>query len=157
MSYVQELIRNEPGVAHHLYMTPERRIYKQTKVKLAAYHGDLDNYLTKGQLDMARTYGLLPSSFNVHHIIPLCCQNTQFDCQNLAICSRDFHEWLHKFVYEPVLSKMQYGDKVHLVLPDWKPVNTMQNIDSKFKQFYEGLKNGHYKDVKYFNIERVRD
>lgn len=134
-----ELIKRADGEARHLHKIPDYRIYKQAKVRLAAYHGVLDSHLSAEELQAAKMIGHLPSRFTIHHIIPLCCVNTSFEVSNLAIFDREAHVWLHKHIYDPVINKMQEGDRATLILPDFREgVNDMSLF--ALTKFYESLK-----------------
>ena len=134
-----ELIKRADGEARHLHKIPDYRIYKQAKVRLAAYHGVLDSHLTEEELYWAKRVGHLPSRYTIHHIIPLCCTNTSFEVSNLAIFDREAHVWLHKYVYDPVVSQMKEGDRVTLLIPDFREgVNDMSIFS--LTRFYESLK-----------------
>lgn len=44
MSYIQNFIRGEEGISRVLNKYPERKIFKQAKVRIMAYKGYLNNY-----------------------------------------------------------------------------------------------------------------
>lgn len=134
-----ELIKRADGEARLLHKIPDYRIYKQAKVRLAAYHGVLDSHLTEEELYWAKRIGHLPSRYTIHHIIPLCCTNTSFEVSNLAIFDREAHVWLHKHIYDPIVTNMKEGERATIVVPEFvEGVNDMEVL--RLTRLYESIK-----------------
>lgn len=126
--FVIELVRDEAGKSRLLYSSSACRILKEAKVKIAAYRGELNEWLTQEELWIAKKEGKLPSRLNLHHIIPLCCKNTSLEPHNLSIIEKQCHIWIHKHIYDPLITRMQAGERTVIAYPKKDSVITFNDL-----------------------------
>lgn len=103
-----------------------RKFYKHARrafIEWCAYKGLL-NFLTKQELRQAKK-GILPDDLNVHHKLPVSgtYSDRVNDFQNLVVIHRNTHININKKIYDPIISKLDYGDIAIFDVPDYNFVD----------------------------------
>ena len=132
-----ELILDKVGEADIKRKSIENQLLKKVKVQLVAYKGGFDGLVEGRELHLAKIRGILPKGFEVHHIIPLCCKNTQISLENMVIMDSASHRLLHRYIYDRALSLAREGQLVCVFIPDFNldTVSTFKRFEPKFLQY----------------------
>lgn len=90
-------------------------------VKEMACRGFFDGLMSNKSIRLAKKKGTLPQGYQVHHIVPLKLGGSN-DPKNLCIVDSQTHAMLHQFIYQPLMDKLEVGEKATLILPEFKRV-----------------------------------
>ena len=115
-----ELILDECGTSHIKRSDTDNVILHRAKIQMLAYKGKFDKFCSNREVSEAKD-GFCPRGFEVHHIIPLNCQNTSLEMDNMVVIDKKAHTWLHKNIYTPSLEKCEPGQFCYITLPDIDP------------------------------------
>lgn len=96
-------------------------VMSKAKVRILAYYGAFDGVFNHAQRREAKLFGALPKGYDVHHIIPLSCENTSYFLNNLIVMETSAHKWLHRHIYTPQLAKCKPHESCNVWLPDFPP------------------------------------
>ena len=90
----------------------ESRRAQKEMIMLYACYGLLDDIFLPKEVAAAKTYGLLPTGWSCHHIIPLSGGGTN-STDNLCIIARDFHDAIET-IYSVQTTHLKIGESVEL-------------------------------------------
>ena len=124
-------------------------VMSKAKVRILAYYGAFDGIFNHAQRREAKLFGALPDGYDVHHIVPLACENTSYFLSNLIVMETSAHKWLHRHIYNPQLALCQPHQRCSVWIPDF-PTNelfTMEKLQPFINDWTEDqnrYKNNHY-------------
>ena len=132
------LILDEEGTSQIRRKDSDNIILRKAKLKMLAYKGAFDGLISQREIAEAKK-GLCPKGFEVHHIIPLNCKNTESTIPNMVVIEESAHTWLHNNIYTPALMKCKPGQMCIINLPDFdrQQVLTLAKIQPFIDSYLE--------------------
>lgn len=114
-----ELTLDEFGAGQKRRNDHAFNVMSKAKVRILAYYGAFDGVFNHDERRKAKLFGALPKGYEVHHIIPLSCQNTSYFLNNLLVIEESAHRWLHRNLYQPQLNLCQPYQSCSIWIPDF--------------------------------------
>ena len=96
-------------------------LMKKVKVKYLAYLGSFNGAFSPLEIHRAKTDGVLPKGYSIHHVIPLCTRETTFDLNNMVVIDNKAHKFIHDCLITPVLKLCKEGESCNVWIPDFQP------------------------------------
>ena len=93
-------------------------LMKKVKVKYLAYIGSFNGVFSPLEIHRAKTDGVLPNGYSIHHVIPLCTRETTFDLNNMVVIDNRAHKFIHDCLITPVLKLCKEGESCSVWIPD---------------------------------------
>ena len=114
-------------------------VMSKAKVRILAYYGAFDGIFNHEQKRQAKLFGALPKGYDVHHIIPLCCENTSYFLSNMVVMETSAHKWLHRNIINPQLAKCQPHQSCSVWIPDfnYNELFTMEKLQPFIESWTE--------------------
>ena len=103
-------------------------VMSKAKVRVLAYYGAFDSVFNHAQRREAKLFGTLPNGYDVHHIVPLACEDTSYFLSNMVVMETSAHKWLHRNIYNPQLAKCKPHQSCSVWLPDF-PTNEIFTME----------------------------
>lgn len=142
ISVEKEETRKKRNECMHLYYEKEKPVYF---AKLMAESGRFEGFLSNKAIKHARKKGGLPEGYEVHHIIPIKLGGSN-GFKNLCVVDEETHKLMHKLIYDPIINKLQEGERAVLYLPEFPHVIKPEDRPKFF--LYAELRKHTYQSVR---------
>ena len=90
-------------------------------VREMADRGFFDGLFSNKAVRVTKKKGVLPEGYQIHHIVPLKLGGSN-SVKNLCVVDQETHAMLHQLIYQPIIDRMELGEKAVLILPPFERV-----------------------------------